>query len=337
MKQALKIGILVGFFTSVITGAILFIYSNLNQVQILKISAIILLSISVIISVSFYYYLQARFREIYKIINQAYTENQRPAKNDSFEEVEQDVLDWASKRQTEFKRLKEAEKYRREFIGNLAHELKTPLFSVQGYILTLLEGGLEDERINRKFLMKASKGIDRMTTVIQDMDTITQIESGTLDLAMENFNINQVINNVFFELEEKASDKHRKLELSNNGKEIIMVHADRSKVTQVLYNLVINSIYYGNEHGKTTVEVVINKTKVYIKVIDDGPGIEKQHLGRLFERFYRVEKSRARNKGGSGIGLAIVKHIVEGHKQTINVESEVGKGTVFTFTLSKKL
>lgn len=337
MKQAFKIGLFVGVFTSVLTGVILYTFSSLNTIQIIKLSAVILFSISSIVTIAFYYYLQARFREIYKVINKALSDNQKRGGINAFDEVEKDVLNWADKRQNEFKRLKEAEKFRREFIGNLAHELKTPLFSVQGYILTLLEGGLEDEKINRKFLMKASKGIDRMANVIQDMDTITQIESGTLDLALENFNINQVVSNVFFELEEKALDKERTMELRNNGKESIIVHADRSKVTQVLYNLIINSIYYGNENGKTIVEIIPNKTKVYIKVIDNGPGIEPQHLSRLFERFYRVEKSRARNKGGSGIGLAIVKHIVEGHKQTIKVESEVGKGTTFTFTLPKKL
>ncbi len=337
MKQAFKIGIFVGVFTSVITGVILYIFSSLNTTQIIKLSAVILFSITSIVTLAFYYYLQARFREIYKVINKALSDNQQRGGINAFAEVEKDVLNWADKRQNEFERLKEAEKFRREFIGNLAHELKTPLFSVQGYILTLLEGGLEDEKINRKFLMKASKGIDRMTNVIQDMDTITQIESGTLDLALENFNINQVVGNVFFELEEKALDKGIAMELRNNGKETIMVHADRSKVTQILYNLIINSIYYGSDNGKTIVEITPNKTKIYIKVIDNGPGIEPQHLSRLFERFYRVEKSRVRNKGGSGIGLAIVKHIVEGHKQTIKVESVVGKGTTFTFTLPKKL
>jgi len=337
LKQAFKIGIFVGVFTSVITGVILYIFSSLNTTQIIKLSAVILFSITSIVTLAFYYYLQARFREIYKVINKALSDNQQRGGINAFAEVEKDVLNWADKRQNEFERLKEAEKFRREFIGNLAHELKTPLFSVQGYILTLLEGGLEDEKINRKFLMKASKGIDRMTNVIQDMDTITQIESGTLDLALENFNINQVVGNVFFELEEKALDKGIAMELRNNGKETIMVHADRSKVTQILYNLIINSIYYGSDNGKTIVEITPNKTKIYIKVIDNGPGIEPQHLSRLFERFYRVEKSRVRNKGGSGIGLAIVKHIVEGHKQTIKVESVVGKGTTFTFTLPKKL
>ena len=233
MKQAFKIGIFVGVFTSVITGVILYIFSSLNTTQIIKLSAVILFSITSIVTLAFYYYLQARFREIYKVINKALSDNQQRGGINAFAEVEKDVLNWADKRQNEFERLKEAEKFRREFIGNLAHELKTPLFSVQGYILTLLEGGLEDEKINRKFLMKASKGIDRMTNVIQDMDTITQIESGTLDLALENFNINQVVGNVFFELEEKALDKGIAMELRNNGKETIMVHADRSKVTMV--------------------------------------------------------------------------------------------------------
>ena len=184
--------------------------------------------------------------------------------------------------------------------------------------------------------MKASKGIERITKVIEDMDTITRIESGVLELDNEPFNINNLVENVFFELEEKAKEKTITLSLENNGKSDIIVYADRSKITQVLYNLIINSIYYGNENGKTTVSIHPNRDTVTISVTDNGPGIEKEHLARLFERFYRVEKSRVRNKGGSGIGLAIVKHIIEGHQQKIDVKSAPNQGTTFSFNLDKK-
>jgi len=236
--------------------------------------------------------------------------------------------------ETELKKLKETEAFRKEFIGNLAHELKTPVFSVQGYILTLLEGGLEDETINRKFLKKASKGMERITAVIEDMDVITRIESGILELDITNFDLLVLLKNVFFELEEKAETKNIELKI-DSSKAKVFVMADRSRLTQVLYNLIINSIYYGNDNGTTIVEVIDNKDNVLVQIKDNGPGIEKEHLNRLFERFYRVEKSRTRNKGGSGIGLAIVKHIIEAHNQTISVASEIEKGTVFEFSLDK--
>jgi two-component system phosphate regulon sensor histidine kinase PhoR len=235
----------------------------------------------------------------------------------------------------EIKRLKETEQFRKEFIGNLAHELKTPVFSVQGYILTLLEGGLEDETINRKFLKKASKGIDRIATVIEDIDTITRIESGTLMLDKKKFSIGELIKEVFEDLEEVAQEKNITLTKDKKEDANLSVFADKSKITQVLANLILNSINYGNVDGKTVVSVKSQKGKILIEVIDDGPGIENIHLSRLFERFYRVEKSRSRNKGGSGIGLAIVKHIIEAHQENISVKSEVDKGTTFSFCLPK--
>lgn len=245
------------------------------------------------------------------------------------------VTDRENERLKEIERLKETEQYRKEFIGNLAHELKTPVFSVQGYILTLLEGGLEDETINRKFLKKASKGIERITTVIEDMDTITRIESGTLTLDKKKIDILELIKEVFEDLEEVAKEKHITLAIDKKEDATLYVCADKPKMTQVLANLMLNAINYGNENGKTTVSIKSQKGKVLIEVIDDGPGIEKKHLSRLFERFYRVEKSRSRHKGGSGIGLAIVKHIVEAHQETIHVTSEVNKGTIFWFSLDK--
>lgn len=235
----------------------------------------------------------------------------------------------------EIKRLKETEQFRKEFIGNLAHELKTPVFSVQGYILTLLEGGLEDETINRKFLKKASKGIDRIATVIEDMDTITRIESGTLLLEKKKFSIGELVKEVFDDLEEVAKEKNITLTKDKKEDTNLFVFADKSKITQVLANLILNSINYGNVDGKTIVSIKSQKGKILVEVTDNGPGIDNIHLSRLFERFYRVEKSRSRNKGGSGIGLAIVKHIIEAHQETITVKSEVDKGTTFGFTLPR--
>ncbi len=281
-------------------------------------------------------YIQARIKGIYQMMDKSneYVLD-KDEKRLAFNEVENEVIDWASNRQDEIDRLKQNEEYRKEFIGNLAHELKTPVFSVQGYILTLLEGGLEDETINRKFLMKASKGIDRIAEVIEDMDTITRIESGILELDLIRFDAIELVKNVFFELEENAKEKNINLLIDNKNGPSVFVKGDRLKLSQVFYNLITNSIHYGNENGNTTIIIKPIKDKVLFTIKDDGPGIESEHHIRLFERFYRVEKSRTRNKGGSGIGLAIVKHIIEAHGTTITVSSEVDKGASFSFELVK--
>ena len=237
---------------------------------------------------------------------------------------------------TEIQKLKSTEEYRREFFGNLAHELKTPVFSVEGYILTLLEGGLEDDSINRKFLNKAAKGIDRITKVIADMDTITKIESGNLKLDLRKVSILELTKNVISELEDIAESKKIKLVIDKPAVADLYVNGDKLRLEQVLTNLITNSIFYGNIGGKTTVLLKESlRGKVIISVSDDGVGVAPEHLPRLFERFYRVEKSRNRNQGGSGIGLAIVKHIVEAHNQKIKVESKEGKGTTFSFSLDR--
>lgn len=333
----IKFGLLIATLLTILVTTIsyfsdLYIFSS----KYLVLSIIIFMVSFVASSLIFNWYLKQRIVKLYQMMDKL-KPSSRGAKMQSelLKYVESDVVDWASKRKAEIDRLKETEKYRKEFIGNLAHELKTPVFSVQGYILTLLEGGLEDETINRKFLQKAFKGIERIATVIEDMDTITRIESGILELDIKRFNLVEIIHSVFYELEEKAKEKHIKLSIENKNASTCYVTGDQPKITQVIYNLVNNSINYGNENGETNIYLKTHRNKVQISVIDDGLGIEKHHHDRLFERFYRVEKSRNRNKGGSGIGLAIVKHIMEAHNESIEVESEVGKGTTFTFFLPK--
>lgn len=330
-----------GFITAVILTAIvvgLCYLLEINSIsnKLFLSGLIIFISSFVTSSLIFYWYVRQRIQNIYQMMDNLKTSSgNKLMKKDMMNVVEADVVDWATKRQAEIDRLKETEQYRKEFIGNLAHELKTPVFSVQGYILTLLEGGLEDESINRKFLQKAFKGIERITTVIEDMDTITRIESGMLELDLTRFDIIDLIQDVFYELEEKAKERGIRLKIENKNGPTSYVKADRSKIIQVVYNLINNSINYGNDNGETVVIIKPLKDKVQISVKDNGLGIDKEHHARLFERFYRVEKSRSRNKGGSGIGLAIVKHIMEAHQEPIKVESEIGKGTVFTFQLTK--
>jgi len=250
-------------------------------------------------------------------------------------DVNKKVVDWAEDRMAEIKDLRDKENFRKEFVGNVAHELKTPIFSIQGYILTLLEGALEDPNFNRKFLQKAAKSVERMTMLIEDLDTITQFESGILKLDLDKIDIVDLTREVMESRDQEAEQKKIRLKFNKTYDRPVMVRADAFRISQVLTNLITNSINYGKEGGKTVIRFFDMDEQILVEVEDDGPGIDKVHLPRLFERFYRVDKSRARHQGGTGLGLAICKHIIEAHKQTLNVRSEVGKGSVFSFTLKK--
>jgi two-component system, OmpR family, phosphate regulon sensor histidine kinase PhoR len=248
---------------------------------------------------------------------------------------EREVLDWVKGNKDEITKLKEQETFRREFIGNLAHELRTPVFSVQGYILTLLEGGLEDEEINRKFLKRAADGIDRMTGILEDLDTITRLESDRLNLKMKKVDIVSFANEIIESFEFKAKEKNIKISFEKKPTEALYVNCDRDKIGQVLTNLINNALNYGNENGYVKIRFFDYEDNILVEVSDNGIGIAKENLARVFERFYRVDKSRSRHEGGTGLGLAIVKHIVESHGQLINVRSTVGEGSTFSFTLEK--
>ena len=239
-------------------------------------------------------------------------------------------------RKSEINILKDQENYRREFLGNISHELKTPLFTIQGYILTLIEGAMKDKKVREKYLKRAAKGVERLISIVKDLDLITQFESGIKTVDKTDFNIYELVENVFELMEFESEKNNIKLQYENDNITPIYVYADQERILQVLTNLVVNSIKYGSNNGYTKVVIEdLNKEKVIIKVIDDGEGIEKKHLPRLFERFYRIDKNRSRKKGGSGLGLSIVKHIIEAHNEQIFVKSEIGKGTEFSFTLSK--
>jgi len=250
-------------------------------------------------------------------------------------DVNKQVVNWAEDRMAEIEDLREKESFRKEFVGNVAHELKTPIFSIQGYILTLLEGALEDPNFNRKFLMKAAKSVERMTMLVEDLDTITQFESGSLQLEKERIDILEITREVIEQRDDEAKQKDITISFAKNYDKPIFVMADPFRISQVLINLITNSINYGKIGGKTTISYHDVDERILVEVEDDGPGIEKEHIPRLFERFYRVDKSRSRHQGGTGLGLAICKHIIEGHEQSLNVRSEVGYGSVFSFTLEK--
>jgi two-component system phosphate regulon sensor histidine kinase PhoR len=240
-------------------------------------------------------------------------------------------------RRSEINILKDQENYRREFLGNISHELKTPLFTIQGYILTLVDGGaLKDKKVREKYLRRAAKGVDRIISIVKDLDLITQFESGIKTVDRSEFNIFDLVDNVFDLLEFESEKNNISLKLENKNNPLIYVNADQERILQVLTNLIVNSIKYGSDNGYTKVIVEdFNKEKVIVRIIDNGEGIEEEHIPRLFERFYRIDKNRSRKKGGSGLGLSIVKHIIEAHNEQIFVKSEIGEGTEFSFTLSK--
>lgn len=247
-----------------------------------------------------------------------------------------EVKKFATDKKIEIENLKVREEYRREFMGNVSHELKTPLFTVQGYLSTLLDGAIKDKDLRVKYIERAEKGVERLIYIVEDLDMISKLEMGQLNLEKSNFNIVELIQNVFDLLEMNADNKNIILMFDRKYSKSINVFADQEKIQQVLTNLITNSIKYGKENGTT--EVVIEdliENKIIVRVKDNGEGIEQHNIPRLFERFFRVDKSGSRSEGGSGLGLSIVKHIIEGHNEKIYVESEFNKGSEFSFTLEK--
>lgn len=254
---------------------------------------------------------------------------------DMMQQVSKDVMDWAEDKNAEIAQLHKAEIYRREFLANVSHEIKTPIANIQGYVSTLLGGGLDDPEINRDYLQKTEKNIDRLIGLVDDLDTISSLESGEVRLIKTRFDVRALTDEVFEYLEDGAKASDIAFIHGNDENAVYWVYADREKIRQVLANLVENSIKYGRKGGRTKVTFYDMDENYLVEVSDNGIGIEEEHLPRLFERFYRVDKHRSRAEGGTGLGLAIVKHIIEAHDQTINVRSSPKIGSTFSFTLKK--
>jgi len=256
--------------------------------------------------------------------------------DDPINDVEKEVMDWAKAKKKEIDALKEQEKFRKEFLANISHEFKTPLFALQGYVETLQDSVLEeDPQMARQFLDKVSSNLDRLNFLIQDLDEISKLESGRIPMNFQKFDLTVLIREVLESMEDKAKSHQIKLMFKDKYQEHTYVHADREKIRQVLVNLIDNSFKYGKPGGQTNVRIFELFEQVLVEVTDDGIGIEEKYINRVFERFFRTEKSRSRQVGGSGLGLAIVKHIIEAHQQTINLRSTEGLGTTFAFTLEK--
>lgn len=324
--------------TVLLVGTLVLFREEIDWLQVIVFAALVFLSSWLIIYKSLQRFIYDKIKLIFRNMHSLKVGRSAfrlDMSKDVLGDVNKEVVDWAEDRMAEIEDLREKENFRKEFVGNLAHELKTPIFSIQGYILTLLEGALEDPNFNRKFLMKAAKSVDRMTMLVEDLDTITQFESGNLKLDKEKIDVVELTKEVIEQREEEAEQKKIDISFNKNYDKPIYADADSFRVSQVLINLITNSINYGKIGGKTTVRFFDMDERILIEVEDNGPGIGKEHIPRLFERFYRVDKSRSRHQGGTGLGLAICKHIIEGHEQSMNVRSEVGKGSVFSFTLAK--
>ncbi|PRY53926.1 two-component system phosphate regulon sensor histidine kinase PhoR [Arcticibacter pallidicorallinus] len=302
--------------------------------------------IALVICYVVFYYLIERFvyskiKLIYKLIhNLKLGQELKDAlgeyvTDDPINDVETEVKEWARVKKIEIDELKKQEQFRKEFLGNISHELKTPLFAVQGYIEALQDEGLEDNEMNRSFLSKASKNIDRLSLLIKDIDAISKLESGEIQINYKKFDLSALIKEVLEQMEFKANKHNIHLIFKEKYNFPTWVYADRDKIHQVLINLVSNSIKYGKAGGTTSLKIFELHDQILVEVTDDGIGIEEKHLPRVFERFFRTDKSRSRQIGGSGLGLAIVKHILEAHQQTITVRSTEGLGSTFAFTISK--
>ncbi len=295
---------------------------------------LILILAYIVLSYSFERFLITRVRELYKSLIPTTSYAPSVGQSEDIDLLTTSLKKLSSDQNLEIELLKKEQSYRREFIGNLAHELKTPLFTVQGYVLTLLDG-VDEKKTVKKYLKQTSKGVDRLIYIIKDLDLITKFESGMATLDQKPFDIIAAIENVFELLEMQVSENKSVLKFDREYPEPLMVYADEERIQQVLTNLIVNSLKYGVERGVTEVSLeVLKEDKILVRIADNGEGIDEEHLPRLFERFYRVDKTRNRNQGGSGLGLAIVKHIIEAHGEKIFVESEAKVGSEFSFSLT---
>jgi two-component system phosphate regulon sensor histidine kinase PhoR len=340
-KKSYKFALKSSLYVTLFFLATIFLYNyfvqSLNLMIVLAFSMIFYVAIFFLIQFRVEHFIYKRVKKIYDDVSLLETTSyvNQPVTTD-MATLTKEVKKFARDKKLEIETLKIREEYRKEFLGNVSHELKTPLFTIQGYLLTLLDGAMEDKNIRKKYLERAEKGVERLIYIVKDLDMITKLEVGEINLDVTRFNIVEVVQNVFDLFEMKAANKNITLTFDMKYSKPIWVMADQEKIQQVVTNLVVNSIKYGKKGGTTEVGIEdLTKNKVIVRVTDNGEGIEKQNISRLFERFYRVDKSGARSEGGSGLGLAIVKHIIEGHDEKIYVESQIGVGSEFSFTLEK--
>ncbi len=336
-KFALRSSLLITLFISAFFVAFLLDKGQMDWPYAILFTLICFIVCFAVIQIRVERFIYRRIKKIYDDVSllESTPLSSRPVTTD-MKTLTEEIERFAEGKKVEIDTLRIQEEYRKDFLGNVSHELKTPLFTVQGYILTLLDGAMKDKKLRQKYLQRASKGVERLIYIVKDLDLITKLEVGELKLVREDFDIIELIQNTFDLLEMKAAQKQISLVFDMEYPNPIYVNGDREKIQQVISNLLVNSIKYGHPNGTTEVSVEnLIKNKVIVRVTDNGAGIPKQHIPRLFERFYRVDQSGSRSEGGSGLGLSIVKHIIEAHGEKIYVESEVGVGSEFSFTLEK--
>lgn len=340
-KKTYRFAVKSAFYITLFSTAVVALLSYI----FLQISISLLIYFAISVAAFSFFVLQYRVeRFIYRRVKKIYDDvsllestsfRNQPITTD-MATLTREVKKFATDKKLEIEMLKVREEYRREFLGNVSHELKTPLFTVQGYLSTLLGGAMKDKSVRKKYLQRAEKGVERLIYIVQDLDMITKLEIGDLNIDKTPFDIIPLIQNVFDLLEMEASKKDILLMFDVKYNKPIMVLGDREKIEQVIINLVVNSIKYGKTQGSTEVSVEdLTDDKVIVRITDNGIGIRKENVSRLFERFYRVEQSGSRDHGGSGLGLAIVKHIIEAHDERVYVKSDFGIGSEFSFTIEK--
>jgi two-component system phosphate regulon sensor histidine kinase PhoR len=333
LKKSVQLSFVLAFSASALVS--LFIYFSGDYVNVVSPSYSLTALVFLMVFVPAFLVLEFLvFRKIQGIYAM-FSDGKKPLSADEIAELEKSASRWIAERGEEIEQLKKHETYRKEFLGNVSHELKTPIFNIQGYISTLLDGGIDDPKINRSFLSKAEKSVERMITIVDDLQSISQLERGVLELNEEDFDVVALAKDVLESLEMRAKEKNISFEIFNDVTQPLVVTADKFRIRQVLVNLIMNSVRYGKDGGLTQLRVNDIGDKVLVEVTDNGIGIDKEHQSRIFERFYRADKSRSRELGGTGLGLAIVKHIIEAHNQKISVLSTEGAGSVFSFTLKK--
>lgn len=334
--SALVIGVIISLVLVLINA------TGLNQIWLGQIGLIVAIVLcSYVVNLFFLKkYIFRKIKLIYKTIHSLKLDPRKKQKSidgddQIIDDVEKDVASWALDRQKEIDQLKTLENYRREFLGNVSHELKTPIFNIQGYIHTLIDGGIDDPAVNLKYLDRSAKNVERLITIVDDLETISKLESGNLVLDIRKFDIKSLVDEVFETHELSAQKRNIQLVYKEGASQNFEVKADKDYIRQVLDNLILNSIKYGRSMGFTKVSFYDMDKYILVEIADNGLGIGQEHLKHVFDRFYRVDKSRSRDAGGSGLGLSIVKHIVEAHNQTINVRSSKDLGSTFGFTLAK--
>tara|TARA_B110000037_G_C17115818_1_gene503679 strand:+ start:2694 stop:3695 length:1002 start_codon:yes stop_codon:yes gene_type:complete len=332
MQNSTRISLLLSISISTFSFLILYLIAEISTLNNLIYCILLFFFSFILIQLSIRNYIKNKIKPIFKTIYEG--EQVKDETDFTLDEIKKDALDINTKKDLDISNLQKQIDFRKEFLGNISHELKTPLFSIQGYVETLIDGGLGDENINMAYLKKAAKNIERLSRIVADIDLISKIESSALKLNKTKFSIQSLIEESMEDLELLADKTDIKLKLltSINSSNVL---ADKERIKEVLINLISNSLKYGKEKGETTISLFDLEDKFLIRITDNGLGIKKKHLPRIFERFYRIDDNRSRAQGGSGLGLAIVKHLIEAHKQKIIVKSEFGVGSIFEFTLKK--